>query len=184
MSLESPSSPDPVPWRVLSSQPGPEMPLFRVRFDQVVNPRNSVERRAVVLESPHWCSVVALTAHEAFGPRAPIQVWDGQSDVGDTRRVGDGGREPPASGPKGASGGDGVYVVRLGVPGRPRTQPGRAQQPRPPLAGPGMHSDPRPPTPAKARTSESRPCPWSASRRRSWKERSGAHWSLPRCPES
>ena len=40
------------------------MPLFQVRFDQVVNPRNSVERRAVVLESPHWCSVVAVTPYE------------------------------------------------------------------------------------------------------------------------
>ena len=68
MSSESLSDPDPapVPWRVLSSEPGPDMPLFRVRFDHVVNPRNSVERRAVVLESPHWCSVVALTADEAL----------------------------------------------------------------------------------------------------------------------
>ena len=40
------------------------MPLFQVRFDQVVNPRNSVERRAVVLESPDWCSVVAVTPDE------------------------------------------------------------------------------------------------------------------------
>ena len=54
----------PVPWRVLSSEHGPDMPLFQVRFDQVVNPRNSVERRAVVLESPHWCSVVAVTPDE------------------------------------------------------------------------------------------------------------------------
>ena len=66
MSSESLSAPDPapVPWRVLSSEPGPDMPLFRVRFDHVVNPRNSVERRAVVLESPHWCSVVAVTPNE------------------------------------------------------------------------------------------------------------------------
>ncbi len=56
--------PGPVPWRVLSSEPGPEMPLFQVRFDQVVNPRNSVRRRAVVLESPDWCSVVALTSDD------------------------------------------------------------------------------------------------------------------------
>ncbi len=40
------------------------MPLFQVRFDQVVNPRNFVERRAIVLESPDWCSVVALTPNE------------------------------------------------------------------------------------------------------------------------
>ena len=52
---------DPEPWRIITSEPGPELPLVTVRFDIVRNPRTSKEVRAIVLDSPDWVNVVALT---------------------------------------------------------------------------------------------------------------------------
>ena len=51
----------PEPWQTITSEPGPELPLVTVRFDTVRNPRTAKEIRAVVLESPDWVNVVALT---------------------------------------------------------------------------------------------------------------------------
>ena len=48
-------------WQVISSQKGPDLALFQVRFDRVENPRNGRFMDAVVLESPDWVNVVALT---------------------------------------------------------------------------------------------------------------------------
>lgn len=49
------------PWETITSEVGPELPLVTVRFDIVRNPRTAKEVRAVVLESPDWVNVVALT---------------------------------------------------------------------------------------------------------------------------
>jgi len=49
------------PWETITSEAGPELPLVTVRFDTVRNPRTAKEVRAVVLESPDWVNVVALT---------------------------------------------------------------------------------------------------------------------------
>jgi 8-oxo-dGTP pyrophosphatase MutT (NUDIX family) len=59
------ATPDvPQAWRKLASERGPEMIVFRARFDRLVNPRNGRETRATVLEAPDWVNVVALTAEE------------------------------------------------------------------------------------------------------------------------
>jgi len=48
-------------WTIITTEPGPELPLVTVRFDTIRNPRTGKEIRAVVLDSPDWVNVVALT---------------------------------------------------------------------------------------------------------------------------
>ncbi len=47
-------------WELIRSEPGPDLRLFRVRFDVMRNPRNAHNSRVTVLESPDWVNVVAL----------------------------------------------------------------------------------------------------------------------------
>lgn len=49
-------------WNLIHSEPGPELPLFQVRYDLVESPRNSMRMRAIVLETPDWVNIVAVTA--------------------------------------------------------------------------------------------------------------------------
>ena len=48
-------------WKVLRSEPGPDLIIFQARFDWLQNPRNSAPVKAVVLETADWVNVVALT---------------------------------------------------------------------------------------------------------------------------
>jgi ADP-ribose pyrophosphatase len=48
-------------WEVIRTEPGPELKLFRARFDWLKNPRNACTVKAVVLEAPDWVNVVAVT---------------------------------------------------------------------------------------------------------------------------
>jgi 8-oxo-dGTP pyrophosphatase MutT (NUDIX family) len=48
-------------WRTISSKQGPDLNLFRTRFDKVINPRNSHILDVVILEAPDWVNVLALT---------------------------------------------------------------------------------------------------------------------------
>lgn len=48
-------------WRKVASDPGPDLPLFHVRFDQVRHPRSDADFLRMVLEAPDWISVVATT---------------------------------------------------------------------------------------------------------------------------
>ena len=48
-------------WECVQTAPGPDLKLFRVRFDSLKNPRNSHAVKATILESPDWTNVVALT---------------------------------------------------------------------------------------------------------------------------
>ena len=53
----------PRPWANLGTEPGPTLPLgMRVRYDRLRNPRNGVERKALVIESGDWVNVVAITS--------------------------------------------------------------------------------------------------------------------------
>ena len=52
----------PEPWQIITSEAGPPLPLVTVRFDTVRNPRTAKEVCAVVLDSPDWVNVVALTS--------------------------------------------------------------------------------------------------------------------------
>lgn len=48
-------------WILERREQGPDLTLFRTRFDWLKNPRNAKTIRAVVLESNDWVNVVALT---------------------------------------------------------------------------------------------------------------------------
>ena len=49
-------------WVKLASEAGPELPLFRVRFDRLRHPTSSEEFQRMVLEAPEWVNVVAVTS--------------------------------------------------------------------------------------------------------------------------
>ncbi|MBK7475860.1 MAG: NUDIX hydrolase [Haliscomenobacter sp.] len=51
-------------WLRLRSEEGPNLKLFRARFDYMRNPRNGETERMIVLESADSVNVVALTAEQ------------------------------------------------------------------------------------------------------------------------
>jgi len=51
----------PRPWPRLSSRHAQHLVLFRPRWDRMRNPRTDEEMERLVLETPHWVNVVALT---------------------------------------------------------------------------------------------------------------------------
>ena len=53
---------DALRWVKLGSKAGPELPLFRVRFDMMRHPTSSAKFQRMVLETPDWVNVVAVTA--------------------------------------------------------------------------------------------------------------------------
>lgn len=55
------SSDDDLHWEKLASEAGPELPLFRVRFDTMRHPTSSKEFQRLVLETSDWVTVVAVT---------------------------------------------------------------------------------------------------------------------------
>lgn len=48
-------------WDTLGSKPGPEIPLFRVRIDRMGHRATGKQQDCLVLESPDWVNVVAVT---------------------------------------------------------------------------------------------------------------------------
>ncbi len=52
---------DALHWEKLGSEYGPEIPLFRVRFDTMQHPTSSEEFQRLVLETSDWVTVVAVT---------------------------------------------------------------------------------------------------------------------------
>src|SRR5690606_25005219 len=52
------------PWEHLGSEEHPHMLLFRPRWDRLRNPRTGEALRRLVLETPDWVNVVALTPEE------------------------------------------------------------------------------------------------------------------------
>ena len=55
---------DALRWEKLGSEAGPELPLFRVRFDVMQHPTSSVKFKRMVLETADWVTVVAVTGTE------------------------------------------------------------------------------------------------------------------------
>ena len=51
-------------WRERSRRAGPDLILFRVRFDKLEHPRSGQCFERVVLETPDWVNVVAVTPGE------------------------------------------------------------------------------------------------------------------------
>lgn len=48
-------------WKLVKTEPGPDLTLFRARFDWLENPRNGYILKATIVEAPDWVNVVALT---------------------------------------------------------------------------------------------------------------------------
>ena len=48
-------------WTKLGSEAGPEIPLFRIRYDRMQHPTSSTEFKRLVFESSDWVNVVAIT---------------------------------------------------------------------------------------------------------------------------
>jgi len=49
------------PWKITKSEPGPDLIIFKSRFDWVYNPRTTHKMKVAVLESPDWANIVAVT---------------------------------------------------------------------------------------------------------------------------
>ena len=52
---------DDLVWTRVSSESGPTLPLFKVRFDEMRHPSGRYTHRCLVLEAPDWVNVVAVT---------------------------------------------------------------------------------------------------------------------------
>ena len=52
---------DPRPWPRVGGEAGPDLIVCKARFDVLTNPRTGEDLRRVVLETPDWVNVVALT---------------------------------------------------------------------------------------------------------------------------
>jgi len=48
-------------WKLIKTEAGPDLTLFKARYDWLENPRNGYTVKATVLEAPDWINVVALT---------------------------------------------------------------------------------------------------------------------------
>ena len=81
-------------WERLDSQAGPELPLFRVRLDRMRNPATGAQQECLVLESPDWVNVVAVTPNRRvvmveqyrfgsgeIGLEPPAGIVDGVEDT-------------------------------------------------------------------------------------------------------
>ncbi len=55
------SNTDPKPWKLLKQTPGPELKVFKSRFEERLNPRNNKVLECLILDSRDWVNVVALT---------------------------------------------------------------------------------------------------------------------------
>lgn len=89
----------PAPWPRKSSRAGPDLMVCRVRIDTLTNPRTGRDLERLVLETPSWVNVVALTpdrdvvmVHQfRFGTQSvtaeiPGGVVDPGEDHGDAAR--------------------------------------------------------------------------------------------------
>lgn len=54
----------PLPWSREHSEPGPDLKLFRARFDHMRNPRNGAVERMIVLEAADSVTVAARTPRD------------------------------------------------------------------------------------------------------------------------
>lgn len=88
---------DPRPWPRVGSEPGPDLIVCKARFDLLTNPRTGQDLRRVVLETPDWVNVVALTPERRllvvrqyrFGSASvTTEIPGGMVDPGETSEQG------------------------------------------------------------------------------------------------
>lgn len=97
MSDDAHSSPDsPKPWEKLDSRHGDHLMIFRPRFDRLEHPRSGEVFQRLVLETPDWVNIVALTSDRRlvvvrqfrFGTgTVTIEIPGGMVDRGEDHRA-------------------------------------------------------------------------------------------------
>lgn len=84
-------------WEITRSETGPNLILFQARYDWVKNPRNDQTIKAIVLESPDWGNIVALTPekklivveqHRYGSGRTSVELPAGIIETGETPQQG------------------------------------------------------------------------------------------------
>jgi 8-oxo-dGTP pyrophosphatase MutT (NUDIX family) len=58
---EHPADREVLPWQRVRQKPGPDLRIFRARFDELVHPRTQQTFEATILETPDWVNIVAVT---------------------------------------------------------------------------------------------------------------------------
>ena len=48
-------------WKLIRSETGPDLQIFKVRYDWLENPRNDAQLRATILETADWINIIAVT---------------------------------------------------------------------------------------------------------------------------
>ena len=85
----------PRPWRLMRYEDGLDLHLFKVRNEWYRNPRNNRELKRLILETPGWVNIVALTPDKKivtvnqyrFGIKEVIcEIPGGLIDIGETSR--------------------------------------------------------------------------------------------------
>ncbi len=83
-------------WRCVKSEDGPDLKLFTARFDHMLNPRNQVTERMIILVSPDSVNVVPITHSQEiifvhqyrFGTRTyTLELPGGIVDAGENHDV-------------------------------------------------------------------------------------------------
>lgn len=82
----------PRPWPLVKSEPGPDLMIARVRYDTLESPRTNAALRRLVLDTPAWVNVVAITKDRRlvlvrqfrFGTRSvTVEIPGGVVDPGE-----------------------------------------------------------------------------------------------------
>ena len=84
-------------WEKVGSESGPELPLFKVRFDLMRHPKNAYTHRCLVLESPDWVNVVAVTAEGRAVMVEQYRYGAGEIGLEPPAGIVDSGEEPLAA---------------------------------------------------------------------------------------
>jgi ADP-ribose diphosphatase len=87
----------PRPWTRHASEPGPDLMIFRARFDLLENPRNRERLRRLVLQAPAWVNVVALTPEQRLLVVRQFRFGTGRVTTEIPGGVVDPGEEPLAA---------------------------------------------------------------------------------------
>jgi 8-oxo-dGTP pyrophosphatase MutT (NUDIX family) len=91
-----PREPSPRPWKRIASRHGDPMLLFRPRYDTLEHPHSEEAFERLVLETPDWVNVVALTSERRlvcvrqfrFGSDAiTLEIPGGMVDRGEEHRA-------------------------------------------------------------------------------------------------
>lgn len=53
-------------WNLINTEPGPDLIIFKARYDTLENPRTGRKMKAVVLDVTDWVNVVAMTPEGQF----------------------------------------------------------------------------------------------------------------------